>query len=106
MQLIQKQSPFLDDLNFLIDMSFGMDLSWRRKYDDFLPLGKECLTWQDVRASHKTEDNHVVINLNETYGMLIILFVGLSGAVMIIVIECMVHKFSSKAPRPNEAWVE
>ena len=102
----QKQSPFLDDLNFLIDMSFGMDLSLERKYDDFLPLGNECRTWQDVRASHSTGDNHIVINLNETYGMLIILFVGLNGAMIIFAIEYMVHKLSFKGPQQLESWVK
>ena len=103
MQLMQKQSPYLDDLNFLIDMSFVMGLSWQRKYNDFLPLGKKCLAWQDVKASHKTGDNHVVINLDQTNGILIILLTGLIGAIMVTAIECLVHKQWFK--RPREAYV-
>ena len=72
-------------------MSFGMGLSWQRNYDDFVPLGKKCLTWQDVKASHTIGDNHVVIKQDETYGMLIILFVGLSGAMMVMAVECLVQ---------------
>ena len=99
---MQKQSPYLDDLNFLIDMSFVMGLSWQRKYNDFLPLGKKCLAWQDVKASHKTGDNHVVINLDQTNGILIILFVGLIGAFMAIAFEYLVQKLWFK--RPREAY--
>ena len=92
MQLKQKHSPYLDDLNFLIDMSYVMGLSWQRKYDDFLPLGKKCLAWQDVMASHTTGNNHVVIKLDDTYGLLVILFAGLSGAMMVMAFECLVQK--------------
>ena len=85
----------MDDLNFLIDMSFGMGLSWQRNYDDFLPLGKKCLTWNDVKASYTIGDNQV-IKLDETYGMFIILCVGLSGAMIVMAFECLVQKLGFK----------
>ena len=60
--------------------------------DDFLPHGKSCLTWQDVKASHDAEDGQVVIRLDEVLGMMIILFVGLSGAAVIMALECLVEQ--------------
>ena len=80
-----------------------MGLSWQRKYNDFLPLGKKCLAWQDVKASHKTGDNHVVIKLDQTNGILIILFAGLIGATVVIAIEYLVQKLLFK--RPRKAYV-
>ena len=71
----------MEDLNNIIDMSHGTGFS-KLTNDDFLPYGKSCLTWQDVKASHDAEDGQVVIRLEEVFGMLIILFVGLSGAAM------------------------
>ena len=80
-----------------------MGLSLRKRYDDFLPNVTKCTTWQDVKASHKTGDNHVVINLDQTNGILIILLTGLIGAIMVTVIECLVHK--QWFERPREAYV-
>ena len=77
-----------------------MGLTWQKRYDDFLPHGKKCLTWQDVKASHAAVDYEVVIKLDETYGMLILLFAGLNGAMMIMAVECLFQKLRfKKAPR-------
>ena len=79
-------------------MSHGVGLS-KLTNDDFLPHGKSCLTWQDVKASHDAEDGQVVIRLDEVLGMLIILFVGLSGAAVIMALECLVKRARiNKAP--------
>ena len=88
-------------------MSFGMGLTLQRNYDDFLPLGKKCITWKDVKASYTIGDNQVVIKLNETYGMLIILFVGLNGALVVMAFECSFQKLWFKRfKRPSYAWVK
>ena len=75
-----------------------MGLTWQKRYDDFLPHGTKCLTWHDVRASHAAIDHQVVIKLDETYGMLILLFAGLNGAMMIMAVECLFQKLK-KASR-------
>ena len=77
-------------------MSYGMGLTLQKRYDDFLPNARKCLTWQDVKASHAAEDNQVVIKMDKVYGMLIILFVGLSGAVLISILECLLKKLRFK----------
>ena len=73
-----------------------MGLTWQKRYDDFLLHAKKCLTWQDVKASHAAGDNQVVIKLDETYGMLIILFLGLNGAMVLMAFECLVRKLKFK----------
>ena len=81
----------MEDLNNIIDMSHATGFS-KLTNDDFLPYGKSCLTWQDVKASHDAEDGQVVIRLEEVFGMLIILFVGLSGAAVTMALECLIKR--------------
>ena len=75
----------------MIDMSYSMGLSLRKRYDDFLPNVTKCSTWQDVKASHKVDYDEMVIKLDDISGILIILAVGLSGAMIIMIAECFVR---------------
>ena len=65
-------------------------------YDNFLPNVTKCMTWEDVKASHAAGDNLVVIKLDEIYGMITILMVGLGGSVIIMMVEHLVQKIRPK----------
>ena len=69
-----------------------MGLSLMKGLDGIIPNVTKCLTWRDVKASHMVEHNQLVIKLDEIYGMMIILIVGLLGAVIIRFVECLVKK--------------
>ena len=52
----------------------------------------KCWTWQDIEASHiKAVDGSVVVRLDDTYGILSLLAIGLSGAVTILLAEAFVR---------------
>ena len=84
----QKESPYLDDVNYLIDMWNQMDMEFSSNrindWSKYLPNSTNCLTWQDVRASHESDTPEVVIKGDNIYGMLIILLVSLGGALVVL----------------------
>ena len=51
-----------------------MDLEFSiNRIKDFLPNSTKCMTWQDVKASHETDNPEVVVRIEDVYGMLILL---------------------------------
>ena len=65
-------------------------------YDNFLPNVTKCMAWEDVKASHVSRDNLVVIKLDEIYGMMIILMAGLGGSIIIMMVEHLFQKIRPK----------
>ena len=53
----------------------------------------KCGTWQDIEASHikAAGRSEVVVRLDDTYGILSLLAIGLSGAVTILLVEALVR---------------
>ena len=98
--LFQKQSSLLNDINYLIDMRFQMGFSFERELSYHLPNATKCLTWQDVKQTHATKDQRVVVKLDDIYGMLILLALGLNSAVMFVTVE-LVYKALKKSFRTN-----
>ena len=47
------------------------------------------MTWQDVKASHEKDNPQVVVGLDDIYGMVIILALGLGGAAVAFTVECL-----------------
>ena len=47
------------------------------------------MTWQDVKASHETDNPEVVIRMDDIYGMMILLATGLGGALVILTLELL-----------------
>ena len=67
--LLQKGSPYLEDVDNLIDLAAQaglIDASIRRA----LPNGTKCNTWQDVRASHMADGHKIVVTFEDVYGMM------------------------------------
>ena len=87
MFLFQKGSPLLEDFNYLIGMRYQMGFSLESELDNHLPNATKCLTWHDVKQSHMTKDQNVVVKLDDIYGMIILLTVGLGLGVMIMIME-------------------
>ena len=50
----------------------------------------KCTTWNDVKKSHMTQDQDVVITFEDISGLLLVLAVGLIGAMILISMEFLV----------------
>ena len=50
----------------------------------------KCLTWNDVKKSHMMQDPNVVITFEDIIGLLLVLAVGLIGAIIFISFEYVV----------------
>ena len=92
----QKGSPYVQDANFLTQLSMEMGLSKERVLEKHLPNATKCSSWIDVRATHRNKDHLVVINYDDIYGILIILAVGLSGSSIIFIIEVVVGEIKKR----------
>ena len=95
--LVQKRSPYLEDANRLIDLANQMGLI-QSEIQKNVPNATHCLTWSAVQASHTRKGQDVVFKLEDIYGTLILLAMGLGGSILILISESGVHKIShSKA---------
>ena len=84
-----KGSPFLEALNHFVNTAFEVGLtSDKQGYTD-MPNSSKCLTWEDVKASHTKKDREVIVNLDDTYGIFILLSSGLGGALVILTLELL-----------------
>ena len=78
--LFQKQSPLLDDINIFIHMAKQMGMI-EKSYYSFMMNATKCMNINDVLNSHMG-NNKVVVEVNDIYGMLILLGLGVGFALM------------------------
>ena len=60
-------------------------------FEETLNNRTKCNSWNDIYDSHKKKGNENVIILDDIYGMLILLSVGLSAALLIFVTEHLAY---------------
>ena len=84
--VFQKQSPFLDDMNSLIDIAKQMGLI-HQSYYSYLPNATKCRTINHVYESHMEKGRTVSVELIDIYGMLILLGLGAGGALISFIAE-------------------
>ena len=77
----QKQSPYLDDMNHFINLAEQMGLI-KMSYLKHLPNSTECNTIADVYKTHNQKNRTVTVELNDIYGMLILLGLGVGVALI------------------------
>ena len=65
-----------------------------------VPNATHCLTWSAVQASHTRKGNDVVFKLEDIYGMIILLALGLGGATLVLIAELAVHKALHRKAAP------
>ena len=80
----QKGSQYLDDFNYFIDMRIQMGFSFEKNIELYIPNATKCWTWQDVKKSHVINDDMMVIEPDHVFGLIILLLVGLCGAMTIL----------------------
>ena len=79
----------MEDFNNLGGIRKQMGSSFQNEMKRKLPNSTKCSTWNEVEQSHTMEDPRVVVQLEDIYGMMILLAVGLSGAVVVLTMELL-----------------
>ena len=94
----------MQDFNYLIDLMNQMDLEFsRNRILDYLPNSTNCMTWPEVKASHETDSPTVIIKIENIYGMLILLAVGLGGSFIVFIFELFMRALKEWQGRKNQA---
>ena len=57
-----------------------------------VPNATHCLTWSAVQASHTRKGQDVIFKLEDIYGTLILLAIGMGGSILVLISEFAVHK--------------
>lgn len=84
--IFQKQSPYLDDINGFIQLAKQMGLIDTSYYNN-LPNATKCNNINDVHESLMENNYTVTVELNDIYGMLILLGLGVVGALITFIAE-------------------
>ena len=95
----------MDDANELIELAREAGLIDVNDMKDWFPNATECLTRADVEKSHTVKHQRVVLKIDNIYGMIILLAIGLGGAKLIALAELIVHKVGKKKDDPNRVIV-
>ena len=61
------------------------------------------MTWPEVKASHETDSPTVIIKIENIYGMLILLAVGLGGSLIVFILELLIRALKEWRGRRNLA---
>ena len=87
---MQKESPYVDDVNELIKLAHQMGLidSQIKKY---AANATECMTWHGVQASHTKNGKTVTFKFGDLIGVLLLISMGLGGALLSCVAEMMIY---------------
>ena len=73
-------------MNYFIDLAKQMGLI-QKSFFNYLPNGTICSTVNDVYESHMENDHTVTVKLNDIYGMLVLLGLGVGLALIIFTAE-------------------
>ena len=87
----QKESPYLDDANGLIDLANQMGLI-QNEIEKKVPNATHCLTWSRVQESHMKKGQNVVYKIEHIHGMIILLAIGLGAALLVLFGELIFYK--------------
>ena len=60
------------------------------------------MTWQDVKSSHETDSPQVVIRIDDIYGVVILLAMGLGGALVVLALEPLMKTQIERSMKNNQ----
>ena len=67
-----------------------------------MPNSTKCMTWQDVKSSHETDSPQVVIRIDDIYGVVILLAMGLGGALVVLALELLMKTQIERSMKNNQ----
>ena len=85
--LFQKQSPYLDDMNTLIHQLEQMGIAHDDRLKYFIPNATKCNSIDDVYKSHARKKGTVIMEVNDIYGLLALLGLGICLALIPFIAE-------------------
>ena len=86
--VLQKQSLILEEMNNFIDLAKQMGLILK-SFFSYLPNGTKCNTVNDIYESHMENNHTVTVKLNDIYGMLVLLGLGVGLALITLTAETL-----------------
>ena len=81
----------MDDVNHLLGIASQMGLI-DGLFKQAVPNSTKCATWQDIKASHMIKDPKIVLQLEDLFGMMTLLFIGVSSAVLAFIAERVISR--------------
>ena len=92
---MQKGSQYLDDANKLIDLAKQLDII-NLAIQKHIPNATKCSTWSAVHESHWGKGELAEFKVENIFGIMILLAIGLGGSLIIAVLECIYSDISVK----------
>ena len=90
----------MEDANELID--HAIESGWfNADFSKYLPNATKCLRHNDVKWSHYETDQRVVFKVENVYGMMILLAIGLGIATLTAIAEPIVYNTWHRERRPK-----
>ena len=87
--MFQKRSPYLEDVNLLINLAKQMGLIDNSMKTN-VPNSTKCTTYQDIQESHSNSDKPAVLKFEDLQGTLIMWVVGVGVASFVIMVEAVI----------------
>ena len=87
---MQKESPYLDDVNELIELAHQMGLI-DAQIKKYVSNATECMTWSAVQTSHAKNGRTVAFKFGDLIGVLLLISMGLGVALLCWAAEMMVY---------------
>ena len=67
-----------------------------------MPNSTKCMKWQDVKSSLETDSPQVVIRIDDIYGVVILLAMGLGGALVVLALELLMKTQIERSMKNNQ----
>ena len=80
----------MEDVNELIELAHQMGLI-DAQINRYVSNATKCMTWPAVQASHTENDQTVVFKIEDFFGILVLISMGLGGALMTWIAEMIIY---------------
>ena len=80
----------MEDVNELIELAHQMGLI-DAQINKYVSNATKCMTWPAVQASHTENDQTVVFKIEDLFGILVLISMGLGGALMTWIAEMIIY---------------
>ena len=95
----------MDEVNDLLYLANQMGLI-TGLFEQTLHNRTKCSTWNAIQESHMQRGNENVIELHDIRGMMILLSIGLSAALLTFIIELILHSKKIKRQVVNDIMLK
>ena len=93
--VLQRKSPFLNDVNYLLNLASQMGLI-EGLYEKVRQNATKCNAWNDILATHKRTEGSLIIVMNDIKGILALLTIGLCISIIAFIVEVLRPKSKKK----------